>query len=100
MKYRKSEQKQVDLINKNAAKLDRKASRLNEMVDNLEKKKQEAYTAARIERGKIYDVNAKVIKRCKHKGERRYWANCRDDASFDRYCACVDCGEVMWDECK
>lgn len=100
MKYRKSEQKQVDLINKNAAKLDRKANRLSDMVDNLEKKKQEAYTAARVERGKIYDVNAKVIKRCKHTGERRYWANCRDDASFDTYCACVDCRKVMWDECK
>lgn len=100
MKYRKSEQKQVDLINKNAVKLDRKANRLSDMVENLEKKKQEAYTAARIERGKIYDINAKVIKRCKHKGDRKYWGNSRDDVSFDRYCGCVDCGEVMWDECK
>ena len=100
MKYRSSEQKQVDLINKNAAKLDRKANRLSDMVGNLEKKTQEAYTAARLERHKIYGINAKVIKRCKHKGERRYTRNFRDDASFENWCHCADCEETLWDECK
>lgn len=47
-----------------------------------------------------YKREKKLTKRCKHEGGRKYWSNMRDDASFDKYCGCADCGEVLWDECK
>lgn len=101
MKYRPSEQKQVNLINKNAEKLDKKAERMGKKINILDNKKCALHKAARIERNKIYDINRKVIKRCKHKKEygRREWANCRDDASFSTYVGCGKCDEVLWDEC-
>ncbi|KKN13492.1 hypothetical protein LCGC14_1005860 [marine sediment metagenome] len=50
---------------------------------------------------KVSAIEDRIRKRCKHdKYPRQYWKNCRDDASFDRYCGCSNCGETIWDECK
>lgn len=50
---------------------------------------------------KISAIEDRITKRCKHnKYPRQYWKNCRDDASFDKYCGCSNCGEIIWGECK
>jgi len=101
MKYRPSEQKQVDAINKAVAKLDKKSIAITNKILKLQQDQDKIRHERFLVHQKIYKVNDKVIKRCKHLKEygRREWANCRDDASFSTYVGCKRCDEVMWDEC-
>lgn len=101
MKYRPSEQKQVNVIKKSVDKLDKKSMRIYNKIKKLEELQKVVQHERFIESQKIYTVSAKVIKRCKHLKEygRREWANMRDDASFSTYVACKRCDEIMWNEC-
>ncbi len=49
---------------------------------------------------KLRTLRSRWVNRCKHNYPRMYWANNRSDASFNRYCGCTNCGELIWDECK
>ena len=100
MKYRVTEQVIVDTLNKEIKKLVDKRAKILDKKRRLD----EEYESLRMPifhlEQRITKMDERVQKRCKHKGERKYWANMRDDASFERYCACVDCDETLWDECK
>jgi len=101
MKYRPSEQNQVDTINKAVKKLDKKVIAITNKILKLKVLQDTIRHERFLVSQKIYKVNDKVIKRCKHLKEygRREWANMRDDASFSTYVACKRCDEIMWNEC-
>ena len=104
LKYRKSEQVKVDYYNREIDRYDKMLDKHSKKMQIFEEKQQQKQNEIDGYRGEMFDkittIDKAVKKRCKHKGERCYWANCRDDASFEKYCGCVDCGEIMWDECK
>lgn len=104
MKYRPSEQKLVNQIQKEIDKLQSKLEKLE--LNKLLWLERHNTKTLRIEKlqeklqARIDNIDEKVKKRCKHIGTgRRRWPNMRDDASFENYVACEACDEVIWDEC-
>lgn len=104
MKYRPQEQVIVDTLEKEIDKVNRKLESLGrkkqEMDDKFQKKVDKVAHAGVALRVRITKLEHRVKKRCKHNCGRHYWINARSDASFERYCGCDDCDEVLWDECK
>lgn len=100
MKYRRQEQKTVDNINKFIDKIEKRKEKEYKKINKIEEFIETLADQKFKQSLRISTINERVRKRCKHTGERRYWRNNRDDASFERYCACIDCDEVLWDDCK
>lgn len=104
MKYRPTEQCIVDTLEKEIDKVNRKLEKLGLQKQVMDDKFQEKVTkvtkAGVLLQVRITKLNARVKKRCKHECGRSYWSNMRDDRSFERFCQCKDCDEILWDECK
>ena len=104
MKYRKAEQKKVDYHNREIERYEKMIFKEQERFAKVNAKHIERLRVIRDyksnEESKISTIDKQVKKRCKHIGDRYSWENCRDDRSFERYVGCVDCGEIMWKECK
>lgn len=104
MKYSPTEQVIVSTLEKEIDKVNRRLESLGlqkqKSDDRFQVKVDKVTHAGILMQVRISKVKARVKKRCKHEGGRKYWSNMRDDASFERFCLCKDCEEVLWDECK
>jgi len=104
MKYTKSEEKKVNYHRREIERYEKMIIYENKRFEKLSKNHNDRIKEIRkykdTERSKISTINDKLKKRCKHKGERTRWRNNRDDASFEYFIGCADCGEILWDECK
>jgi len=97
----KTEDKKLTELNRLIKISDIKCIKFRSMIDAYNKKIEEEKKDRFKLSLKIRDIENKMISRCNHnKYPRTYWSNCRDDRSFERYCGCWNCGEIIWDECK
>lgn len=97
----KYEDKKLKEFDKNDERIENNIIKTDARISLLElkiKAQREHRFDESLKRQKIID---RIVKRCKHdKYDRRYWTNYRDDRSFEKYCGCSNCGEIIWDECK
>jgi hypothetical protein len=93
LKYTESQLKKVNKINRTIKKIDGRIYSLKSNITSIENNIKLLEADKFIENNKIHDIDKKVRSICKHNGERYRWKNLRDDASFDYYVGCKDCGE-------
>lgn len=99
----KSEIKRINKLNRELDKTYNKENiermRFGRIEDRHQKIMNKIYAERKKISKKIDLINEKVKARCKHNYPRMHWNNLRDDASFEKYAACTNCGELLWDEC-
>jgi len=98
MKYTIREQKSIDKILKDLTKLDKNIKKKRQRIEQIEKDIDGIHVLRQKIQNKIYDINKKVVKRCKHIGDKHRVRNWRDDASFLYWIRCDDCGETVGHE--
>ena len=101
-KFTTKEQKQVDVwldkINQHRLKISKLEASWNKKEERQQLKQNKIDYEIKKLTKKIYDYEAKVIKRCKHKSGTYRVRNYRDDASFDYWVRCDDCHETIRSE--
>ncbi len=99
MKYRPTEKVIVNTLEKEIDKVNRKLEKLGEvkqrLIDKHEVKVDKVTSAGILMQRRIYKINDRVKKRCKHEGETHHRRNWRDDVSYTHRIICDDCGEQI-----